>query len=85
MAKSFLQSAIRGAGSELGRSSMRMVLNPVFKGKDARPVGIYNSNNSSGSLLPKNSELINDNTIKIGKERNLAIEIVSLNLNYSAR
>jgi hypothetical protein len=65
MATSFSSAIIRGAGTELGRSAMRTVLNPVLKGLDSTPVNVTNSSS-------KNFVLLNERTIKVGKESSFA-------------
>lgn len=51
---SFFKSVIRGAGNELGRSTMRAMINPVLKGKDSTPISVggeysYSKDNESSS------------------------------------
>jgi hypothetical protein len=72
---SFLNSVVRGAGNELGRSAMRTVINPVLKGKDFRPIGIVNTQ-SNGET--KNFKLLTENTIQIGKVNTLVSSIFTL-------
>jgi hypothetical protein len=63
---SFMKSVIRGAGSELGRSAMRAaVINPLFKGSDARSVSV----NNQGFDASKVSVLEAD-VIQVGTKNN---------------
>ena len=70
----FFNSVVRGAGSELGHSTMRAVINPVLKGKDAN----YISTPSTPLKQNENFAMIDNYTVKIGKEFKRSASIMEL-------